>query len=237
MSTALHPSITDLTVNEFGDVNLWIGQGKLYQDVPEYVSKELCRRMSTPTTEMSLLPSPSLAVLHLLDFPTSPITTSLQGVKPEELFSYNAATHATLECLRLPAPSNDILRSLRTCAGQAMLDGKISVKHWDHDGIFLPFNALGTWALIVEADTAKNAWRDGLRWLDRLHRNEVIPTQYVPHVMKLLGTLPWKDHIKGLSSWLSITDMATFLSQDWLLDAHVDSVTLGLGVRLDVRFL
>ena len=27
--------ITDLTVNEFGDVNIWIGQGRRYQNVPE----------------------------------------------------------------------------------------------------------------------------------------------------------------------------------------------------------
>jgi hypothetical protein len=42
--------------------------------------------------------------------------------------------------------------------------------------------------------------------------------------MKLLGTLPWKDCTKGLSSWLSITDMATFLLQAWLSDAHIDSM-------------
>jgi hypothetical protein len=42
MSAVLHVPIIDLTLNKFGDVNLWIGQGKRYHDVPEYVSKELC---------------------------------------------------------------------------------------------------------------------------------------------------------------------------------------------------
>jgi hypothetical protein len=149
---------------------------------------------------------------------------SLHGVKAEELFSHNIPTHTSSKCLQLPAPSHGILKSLRACSGQAMLDGKISVQHWDHNGIFLPFNALGTWALIIEAHDAKNAWRDGLRWLDRQHFNEGISMQYVPHVMKLLGTLPWKDCTKGLSSWLSVTDMATFLSQAWSSDAHIDSM-------------
>ena len=58
--------ITDLTVSEFGDVNIWIGQGRRYQNVPEYVAKELCRRTSALPTETSLLPSPQLLVLHLL---------------------------------------------------------------------------------------------------------------------------------------------------------------------------
>jgi hypothetical protein len=224
MSTALHALIADLTVNEVRDVNLWVGQGKRYHDVPDFVSNELCRHTSTLTTEMSLLPSPSIPVLRLLNFPTPPITTVLQGIKAEELFSHNTATHTSLECLQLPAPSHGILKSLRACAGQAMLDGKISVRHWDHDGIFLPFNALGTWTLIVEADTAKNAWRDGLRWLDQQHRDEGTSTQYISCVAKLLGALPWKDCTKGLRSWLSITDMAMFLSQDWLSDAHIDSM-------------
>jgi hypothetical protein len=59
----------------------------------------------------------------------------------------------------------------------------------------------------------------------------MIPTPYIPRVMKLLGALPWKDHIKGLSLWLNITDMATFLLQDWLSDAHVDSM-LGAAMHL-----
>jgi hypothetical protein len=221
-ASELHVPITDLTVDEVGDVNLWIGQGKQYRNVPGYVSKELCRRSSSLPADKSLLPSPLLPVLNLLDFPTPPITQSLKGIDPETIFSRNRATHTSLECLRLPAPSHGILNALTACAGQAMLDGKISVQHWDKSDIFLPFNALGTWALIVEADTAKNAWRKALKWLDERH--EAMPIQYIPRVTKLLGTVPWKGYIKGLGSGLSITDTAAFLSQKWLSDAHVDGM-------------
>jgi hypothetical protein len=136
MSAVLHVPITNLTADKFGDVNLWIGQGKRYHNVPEYVSKELCCCTSTLPAETSLLPSPSLPVLNLLDFPTPPIMLSLHGAKPEEVFSNHASTHTSSECLRLPAPSHGILKSLTACAGQAMLDGRISVQHWDHSGIF-----------------------------------------------------------------------------------------------------
>jgi hypothetical protein len=221
-ASELHVPITDLTADEFGDVNLWIGHGKQYRNVPEYVSKELCRRTSALHTDTLLLPSPLLPVLLLLDFPTPPIAQSLKGIDPERIFSHNRATHTSLECLRLPAPSRGILNVLRACAGQAMLDGKISVQHWDQSGIYLPFDALGTWALIVEADAAKNSWRKALRWLDQRH--ETIPIQYIPRVTKLLGTVPWKGYVKGLGSGLSITDMAAFLSQEWLSDTHLDSM-------------
>jgi hypothetical protein len=222
MSAALHvPSITDLTLNESGDVTLWIGQGKNYHDMPEYVSTELCCRTSARSTETSLLPSPLLPVIHLLDFPTPPITLSLKGIAAEDVFSHNKATHSSSECLQLPSPSHDILQALRARAGQAMLDGKSSVQHWDKRDVFLLFDALGTWGLILEADTAKTAWKDALAWLDRQNK---IPIQYIGRVTKLLGTVPWKGYIKGLGSGLSITEMAAFLSQEWLSDAHIDSM-------------
>ena len=221
MSAAPHVPITDLTVNEFGDVNTWIGQGKTYHDVPEYVSRELCHRISAPPTVTSLLPSPWLPVIHLLDFPTPQVTQSLKGVDAEAVFSHNGATHPSSEYLWLPAPSRSILEALLACAGQAMLDGKTSVQHWDERDVFLPFDALGMWDLILEADSSKKAWQGALAWLDQQHG---IPIQHIARVMKLLGTVPWKDYIKGLGSGLSITEMAAFLSQEWLSGSHIDSM-------------
>ena len=221
MSTALQAPITDLTVNEFGDVNTWIRQGKTYHDVPEYVSRELCCHISAPPSAISLLPSPQLPIIHLLDFPTPQITLSLKVVDAEATFSYSGATHPSSECLSLPAPSCGILKALLACAGQAMLDGKTSVQHWDKRDVLLPFDALGTWELILEADSSKKAWRGALTWLDQQHG---LPIQYIGQVMKLLGIAPWKDYVKGLGSGLSVTEMATFLSQEWLSGSHIDSM-------------
>src|ERR1700691_5259391 len=82
MSAELHVPITDLTADEFGDINLWIGKGKRYQNVPEYVSKELCCRTSALQAEesLALLPSSLLPVSLLLDFPIPPIKRSLKGI-------------------------------------------------------------------------------------------------------------------------------------------------------------
>ncbi|KAH8986514.1 hypothetical protein EDB86DRAFT_2832639 [Lactarius hatsudake] len=214
--------LTDLTADKFGDVNLWIRKGKQYHNVPNYVSDELCHRTSAPPTVTSLLPPPSLPVLLLLDFAIPPITQSIHGVKPKDVFSCNSATHTSSECLQLPFPSCDILNVLRAHSGQAMLDGKISIQYWEKSGVFLPFDALGVWALIVEADTAKCAWSNVLRWMDE-HRDN-IPAQSISQVMALLRMVPWKGYIKGLRSGLSITDMATFLSQEWLSDTHLDTM-------------
>lgn len=226
MSTTSEPDapviITDLTADEFGDVNLWIGKGRQYHDVPNYVSNELCRRTSALPEVISLLPPPSLPVLSLLDFPIPPITQKIQVVNCEDVFSLNSPTHTSSECLRLPCPSHSTLNALRASAGQAMLDGRLSIQHWEKSSVFLPFDALGMWALIIEADTAKCAWSNALRWMNEQQGN--LPEQSIPQVITLLRTVPWKDYIKGLGSALSITDMAIFLSQEWLSNAHLDSM-------------
>ena len=119
------------------------------------VAKELCCCISALPMETSLLPSPQLSVLHLLNFPTPLVMPSLQGVDADAMFSYTRATHTSSECLQLLVPSPSILKALRACAGQAMLDGKTYVQHWAKWDVF---DALGMWDIILEADTTKNAW-------------------------------------------------------------------------------
>ena len=215
-------AIEDLTADEVGDVSLWIGQQKEYRNVPTYVSNELCRRTAPLPSVLEFLPSASLPVLELLEFPTPRITNTIFGMTPDASFSFHEATHSSLECCQIPAPTRDFLRQLRASAGQAMLDGKISIRHWDRKDVFLPFDALGTWAFILEIDTAKKAWIDGLRWMEEHH--QIIPDEYTAQIQSLLCQVPWKDYIKGLGSGLTTMDMAAFLSKKWLSDSHIHTM-------------
>lgn len=218
----LHPdtnTIEDLTVHEVGDLSLWIGQQKQYCNVPGYVSNELCQRTALLPSVSELLPPTSLPVLQLLEFPTPRITSAIPGIIPGGSFSFYEATHTSLECCQIPAPTSDLLRKLRASAGQAMLDGKVSIQHWDRKDIFLPFDALGTWAFILEIDIAKKAWINALHWME--DQRHAIPEEYIERIKSLLGQVPWKDYIKGLGSDLTTTEMATLLSKKWLSDAHI----------------
>ena len=187
--------ITNLTMDKSGDVNLWIGRGKQYYNVPEFVCQELCCHTSALSVDAPLLPASLLPVSLLLNFYTPPVTQSLKGIKPETIFSHNSSKHTSSECLKLSAPSHGILNALMACAGQAMLHGKTSVQHWDQCSIFLLFNALGSWALIIEAETAKNAWRDAMTWL--YQQCKTTPAHYIPQVIKLLGCVSWKSYNQG----------------------------------------
>ena len=214
--------IEDLTTDEVGDISLWIGQQKKYHNVPNYVSNELCQRASPLPSVLELLPSASLPVMHLLKFPTPRITATILGMTPHTSFTFHEPTHSALECCQIPAPPHNFLRQLRASAGQAMLDGKVSIQHWDRRDIFLPFDALGTWDFIHEIDTAKKAWINALHWMEEQHH--AIPEEYTAQIKSLLCQVPWKGHVGGLGSGLTTTEMAAFLSKQWLSDAHIHTM-------------
>lgn len=224
-------AIEDLTASAVGDLSLWIGQQKEYRDVPVFVSNELCQRTSPLPSVLELLPPTYLPVLQLLGFPTPRVTGPIIGTTPDALFSSNGPTHTSLECCQVPAPTRGFLRQLRASAGQAMLDGKVSIRHWDRKDVFLPFDSLGTWDFILEINTAKKAWIDAMHWMEEQHH--AVPEEYMAQIKSLLGQVPWKDHIKGLGSDLTTTEMATFLSKKWLSDSHIHTM---LAVTRHLRY-
>jgi hypothetical protein len=218
-------AIKDLTTDEVGDISLWIRQQKEYRNVPNFVSNELCQHTSALPSVLAHLPSNSLPVLQLLELTTPQVTEAFQGINPHNLFLFDEPTHTSSECLDLLAPSSNFLTQLRACAGQAMLDGKTSIQHWDRRDVFLPFDTLGTWSQILKINAAKEAWIGALRWTTlTTGRPQAIPEQYAICILSLLRQVPWNGYINGLGSALMITDMASFLSQQWLSDLHIDSM-------------
>jgi hypothetical protein len=212
----------DLTASAKGDITLWIGKNKIYCNVQGFISDELCLRTSAPPFVTAQIVPLSLPVMQLVDFSMPRVTASLQGINPRSLFSSHDATHTSLECINLGIPDKSLLNKLRDCAGQAMLDGKRTVQHWDRTDVFLPFDALGTWYFLLEVDAAKRSWARAIQWLKRNQSN--IPEHHFTCIMKYLENVPWKDEVKGLKTGLQTTDMATFLSQDWLSDIHIASM-------------
>ena len=215
-------TIEDLTADEVGDIGLWIGQQKQYRNVPNFVANELSQRTSALPSVLALLPPETIPVLQLLKITTPQVKETFQSIRSSDLFLFHEPTHTSSECLHLTAPSSDFLTQLQACAGQAMLDGKSSIQHWDRKEIFLPFDALGTWAQILKINAAKRAWNDALQWITG--QPQTIPEKYVIRITSLLHQVPWNGYIKGLGSALTITDMASFLSRKWLSDLHIDSM-------------
>ena len=175
--------IKDLTSDEVGDLSLWIGQQKKYHNVPNFVSNELCWHTSPLHSVLELLPPTSLPILQLLKFPTPCIMGTIPSIMPNALFLFCEATHTLLECCQIPAPTCDFLQCLWASVGQVMLDGKVSIQHWEREVVFLPFDALGTWAFILEINTMKKAWINALHWMEEQHHT--ILDEYTAHIVMI----------------------------------------------------
>jgi hypothetical protein len=82
----------DLTTHEEGDIGLWIRQQKQYNDVPNFVSNELSRRIEALPSVTALLPPASLPVMQVLDFDIPETKDPLQDTQPNGLFSFHKVT-------------------------------------------------------------------------------------------------------------------------------------------------
>src|SRR6266404_6963940 len=102
----------------------WIRQGQQYQNVPNFVSEELCRRTSILPSDMTHLPPPSLPIIQLLNFPTPPVAQSLRGINPKDFFSHNEPTHKSFESLQLAAPSHEILKKFNEIVKASAIQGE-----------------------------------------------------------------------------------------------------------------
>ncbi|KAF8959326.1 hypothetical protein BDZ97DRAFT_1923016 [Flammula alnicola] len=208
----------------------WIGKEKAYKDVPTFVSQELLRRVALSDVEQAFLPSKTLPISSLLAIKFTQVQT-LTLVLPASCFSEKEPNTLLNALLEWPLPSREYVNKLRDLAGQAMLDGKNSIKEWTRKDkqIYLPFSSLTFWSLLHDALAAKISWERGLGWV----KQQKIPPTLATRVEAVINRVPWTGSVTSLGGFLSsITDMALFLSREMLSDSHVDLMLARLAVRV-----
>lgn len=227
------PELIDLTlIPEPVDWSLWIGVGKVYHNVPGAVSQELEARTSLTNTSRLLLPASHSSIAELLTVQL-PSTASLFLTSARSLFkntppntpvSYLLSSNCTL-------PAQPFLTSLRNAAGQAMLDGAVSIKYWGEPDIYLPFEACGLWYELIAIAKAQSAWKQALRWIDTtfLHSND--HGSLVGRIASISQSVSWGGLIPKLGHAALVTDMADFLSTSLLSSSHIDAMLLRLRAK------
>ncbi|KAK1231269.1 hypothetical protein PQX77_005609 [Marasmius sp. AFHP31] len=118
-----------------------------------------------------------------------------------------------------------------------MLDGKWSVcidSSIAHRAILVPFEGLTLWQRLLEVVTAQVKWKKGLHWLDEVEKKESLKED-VSRVRELLARAQWDSHVHGLKSDLEFTDMAGFLSRDWLTGSHVNAMLRLASIKLSKK--
>lgn len=192
---------------------------------------ELVSRTSLPNESRSLLPPTHLTIAALCSTPLPSPTTTLFFKNAQAAFSMTPP-NTSLSYLLSPkhaCPSQSFLRDLRDAAGQAMLDGCISIEYWGAPDVYLPFEALGFWYELGNAIRAQEAWNSAQRWLGntRLRDN----ASRTARINSIIQSLPWAGLISKLGRSASVSHMADFLSTARLSSSHIDAMLLCIRAR------
>ncbi|KAF5331103.1 hypothetical protein D9619_006031 [Psilocybe cf. subviscida] len=215
----------------------WIGKSKNYKNVPLAVSAELLRRLALSDEESALLPDKNLNIPQLINVSipsVEPFLSYSKGSAPASCFTSRSPTLTLSDIAGQRVPHLDLLNALRDAAGQAMLDGHISIRDWrDKSSTHcLPFNAITFWRRLHKAAEAQEKWSLALHWLKR----QVIPADIITRVEEAISRTPWKGEIRSLGELgLSLTHLSKFLSEEMLDDGHIDAMLQRVRVRLQAE--
>ncbi|KAF8197121.1 hypothetical protein BJ912DRAFT_923213 [Pholiota molesta] len=210
----------------------WIGKGKTYKNVPDFVAQELLQRLAIPDSIEALLPSSMLSVRQLLAIPIPPQIQPPPGISPLACFSETAPNVNLSDLPHTPIPPNIFVIQLRRVAGQAMLDGQRSIKDWSRADVYLPFSVISIWSSLLQAVVSKIAWQNAEAWLAKQKEClSAVPT-LIPRINYILASTSWKGRVTSLGSFVDITDMALFLSPQMLSESHIDAMLSRLRIRI-----
>ncbi|KAF8993134.1 hypothetical protein BDQ17DRAFT_1331884 [Cyathus striatus] len=218
------------------DLTKWIGSGKVYRNVPDFVSDELLRRTKLANVPGAvLIPAHTASPIDLVQISLQDISEEFQLKPAAERFLSNIASHPLSILNELPIPSATYLNQLNAASGQAMLDNKLSIeivgiRNGQH--VLVPFEALGYWSYLSKAIEAQRRWKQALIWLKGHELQSPSFATLAQAVFSLLSQVFWIDSIAGISSSIMMTDLADFLSDNWLSDGHIDTMLLQLEIRI-----
>ncbi|KAF8980988.1 hypothetical protein BDQ17DRAFT_1438674 [Cyathus striatus] len=104
--------------------------------------------------------------MELVQLSLLPVSNTFQLKPVTERFLHDIPTHSVSNLNMLPIPSAAYINQLYAFAGQAMLNGTISIEiDQECERILVPFEALGYWSYANKAISAQLKWKQGLSWL------------------------------------------------------------------------
>jgi hypothetical protein len=200
--------------------------------VPIVVRQDLTQRLSLTVETCALLPSESLPVTELLSLCLPTLSGVMPSMDPQLCFSNHPLTESIGIYLSRPVPPAAFVEGLRTVAGQAMLDGKLSIVDWTckNSTSFFSFELIKFWTELTRAIKARQVWAAAMKWLEQATEDQRL-VQDVCEVHLMLQTAPWSASLRILCSRLTVLEMATFLSDGWLSSSQIDMALSSTALR------
>jgi hypothetical protein len=214
----------------------WIGKKKTYsrKDLPYFVINACRKALAISPHEMSRFPAHNIAVSDLLKKILPPRTSALVTSKPKMWFSKDLP-HTSMDCLAdRPIPSDDFLTKMDEIAGQAWLDGALSIvdQRFNDGEDRLPLEALAYWREMSKVVSARTVWRKCERWLavspdPKLHNADM--TRAFNNARAFLPGLGWNTPVSALDTRLTTLEFAKLLGTEWLSGSLVQMMVDSLS--------
>ena len=212
----------------------WIGQGKKYRDVPDFVRWKKDSDMEIPLDFLhhANFPEPEISVEEFLAFKLPRISSEIISNKATKWLTNNSP--GTLDpqiLLQRSIPSPAFLTQLEEIVGQAWLDGAKSVVDWRfNDGAdHLPLWIIKFWREAENLNRLQTTWRQCVKWLSheearsqRKKNGQPSESDSIQTARELLGSLPWNGKMKYCNSMTSTSQLSYFLGTFWLSDDHIN---------------
>lgn len=206
--------------------------GKNPDSVPIDIGPDLVQRLSLTTQTRALLPSDSLPVSDLLELCLPTRSSVMPSIDPQLCFSNHPPTESVAIYLSRPVPPLTFVEGLRTVAGQAMRDGKLSIMDWTckNSMSFFSFELIEFWTVLTRAIEARQVWMAAMKWLKQAAEDHRLDGE-ICEVRLMLKTIPWSANIQILRTRLTVLEMATFLSDHWISSSQIDMALSSMALR------
>ncbi|KAG1803908.1 uncharacterized protein HD556DRAFT_1437643 [Suillus plorans] len=228
----------DMTpTSNFEAAGRWINQGLKFLDqrpLPNDLH-QLCIGVTTVPANIltRLLPSDNISVTDLIKFRLPKIG---QWPFSEKIMFQEDPPRGKL-FIRSEIPPEPYIEELRKKFGQAMLDGKISMRDPRTPDARLPLWVIEFWWALHCAYNSRREWSEGMDWIREKqeggHHHRVFRD-----VKQQLAILPWNKSLNGPAAAIGRTtkQLLQFLFDDeWLSGSLVDMMAAYLVSQLSMK--
>ena len=210
----------------------WIGQNKIYANVPDFVRWQKEKDMEIPLDilQFTNFPKPEFSVNDFLAHNFPRISSEIISNNVACWFSKNAPNDLDMQTLlQRSIPSPAFLAQIEEAVGQAWLDGAKSVVDWRiNDGTtFLPLWIITFWRKVERLCGIQVMWNQSLKWLSNEEARKqkgksAVLSGQIQTTHELLGSLQWNGKMDYCNKQTSTSQLSRFLGTFWLSDDHIN---------------
>ncbi|KAG2030460.1 hypothetical protein BDR03DRAFT_1017098 [Suillus americanus] len=218
----------------------WVGKGRMFPatavEIPDDLESLYDATMAVPNEiRAAVLPDPSLPVSRFLEFQLPSISSQDAEEKAESCFETTPAQYNLTALMSQDLPPKQFVDDAHRAVGQALLDGKRSIRNPHHASHPLPLWVITLWKELYGAHGVKPVWVEGNNWLQNRIEEGGPDIAIFLRAHRHLALLPWDRLLIGPAASGSVTTavLAGFLSSSrWMSDTLMDSMSACMTSRI-----